>query len=178
MNKKVGDIFVLLLLMVLSALDLYKVINMNGKMLVWWDTDWFNGVALGIWFLIGVLFQLLALRRICNWQVGVLVTIIYVCCPSVVKYVITPYVVGYLTMCFALAEDPCFQKTFKRDICYGMYLYAFPVQQLLIQVLMIRKQISVSPYVLIVITVGVVSAIAIIQSIFIEEKCFSKIFVK
>lgn len=168
-GKIISEIFMVILLVALSLLDWYKLMYLNGTMIVLWGTDWFNAVTLGIYFFIGVMFYLLDLKKICNWQVGVLAVVVYVCCPSMIKYVITPYVFGYLVMCFALADNPRFYKLFKRDICYGIYLYAFPVQQLLIYILGIRKGYNLSPYFFVFISVIVVCGLAIAQSIVIEE---------
>lgn len=126
----VARLTLLLLLCTLSGIDIWRVFYTNGITAIFWDTDWFNGVLLSIWFYCGVFAGYLPSRFI-NWQIGVVAVILHSCLSPSIRYVLMPYIISYLVFSFAFAEKPLFNNTFKRDICYGLYLYAFPVQQLL-----------------------------------------------
>ena len=169
-NKYGKYIFSLALLFILSWIDVYYV-NLQGKSLIIWYTDWARAIILAIYFFIGVIFQILNLRKICNWQLGVAV-VIHMCLPSLIQYVMTPYLTAYIVMCFALAERPLFSNLFKKDICYGLYLYAFPIQQIVIYFFMVKLSINCSVYVLLVISLFLTIIFAKIQYWLIEENGF------
>ena len=140
-NKRVAYLLLSIILLGLSVFDLYKQLNMESVMLIFWDTDWFRAVSLAIWFILGIAFNLMDLKQYCNWQVIFVISIVYMCLGESVKYVLAPYIIGYAVMCLAMAEKPLFANIFKRDICYGLYLYAFPDQQLLIYIFKIKYNI-------------------------------------
>lgn len=121
-------------LLVLSILEAVRQMKYAGQSWLFWGTDWTFMPSLSVWFLTGAFFCGFKLRRFCNWQVGGLLAIVYVCMPPFIQTVLAPFVVGYLVFCFGLAEEPLFYNIFKRNICYGMYLFAFPVQQAVISV--------------------------------------------
>ena len=112
---------------------------------MFWDIDWGNGLTLLTYFWTGAMFQLLDLKRICNLKIAILISLLYVCFNPYL-YFLAPYFVGYLVISFAIADKPVFSKYIKRDICYGLYLYAFPIQQLLIWLIIVKNRINIPVY--------------------------------
>lgn len=170
-NIYAKSIFSFVWLVTLSWIDVYYV-NLQGKSLIIWYTDWAQAINLSLYFFLGVIFQILDLKRICNWQVGLLALVTNVCLPPRIQYVVTPYLTAYIVMCFALSEKPLFSNLFKKDICYGMYLYAFPIQQVIIYIFVLKLSITNSVYVLLLISLLLTIVFAKIQYWLIEENVF------
>ncbi|WP_026510180.1 acyltransferase family protein [Butyrivibrio sp. LC3010] len=166
----VSRIFLVVLLCIMTAFDFWITRNPEGINLLYWNTDWKYGVILGIYFMIGVTFQMMNLKKLCNMQIAVIVILVYTCLAPDIKYILTPYVVSYVVLSFALVENPLFAKYIKKDICYGLYLYAFPVQQLLIYEIYVRNNTYVSPFMMGLISAVIVLVIAVAEFYLIEEK--------
>lgn len=130
-EKYLGKIFWIIVLSVLAIFEIYKTFY-NTDSLVFWDTEWINASSLFLYFMMGLCFNALNLRKYCNLQMAIISVIIWFCMPLKVQTLFVPFIIGYITLSFALVENPVFEKTIKRDICYELYLYGFPIQQLLI----------------------------------------------
>ena len=152
-----------------SCFDFWKIKYGNGVSVVLWGTEWLNMSYLGTYFLFGVAVSILDLKKFCNMQVSVLLVVLYSCMTPDVKYFITPYVVSYAVLSFALVENPMFDKCIKKDICYGIYLYAFPVQQILIYIISVKHGIQVSPFILCLPAIVLTTAFAVLNSLIIED---------
>lgn len=169
-HNNVKTIFSIAILSVLSWVDVFYV-NMQGKSIpTVWPVDLTSGVILAIYFFVGVAFQTLALKKFCNWQVAPIAIIVWTFLPSLIQSILSPYLISYIVMSFALAEKPLYCNLFKRDICYGMYLYAFPVQQFVIWLFLVELKVSLPIYVLLLISLVVTILFARIQYWLIEEK--------
>ncbi len=89
------------------------------------------------YFFVGVFIAVCKLEKLLNTQKAIIVMMIaaglsYLPAPLsyVGQYVCIPYVI----LSLALAEKPVFTAANKRDISYGMFLFSFIIQQILIQV--------------------------------------------
>lgn len=176
-NKdKVTGTIILLMLVALSLIDTYRTMGLNGEAsCIIWDTNWLLAANLGIWFMIGVLFQIMNLKAYCNMQIALLLIVIHACLPTIIGNILLPYVLGYGALSFGLANNPIFKNTFKRDICYGMYLYAFPVQQLLLAIM--PQRINKNVYVMLLFSIVITVLIAEI-TYYIVEVAFVRLCAK
>lgn len=137
-SRKLGQTFVIAICAAVSAAEGLHHYYSYDVVSVFWNVDWVSGLLLCSFFWTGVMFQLLDLKRICNLQAAAVITAIYLCFSSDL-YLLMPYVIGYLVISFALADKPLFSRLIKRDVCYGLYLYAFPVQQLMIWLIYVKN---------------------------------------
>lgn len=136
--KKGWPIVACVIMLAFSILFTFRGYITDLPYLIIWATDWLGATRLFMWFFIGVFSGMLEIRRFLHWQLAIVLVVLYVCLNGIVKQFAEPYVIGYIVMCLGEAENPMFAKLFKRDICYGLYLYAFPIQQLLVNVLFVR----------------------------------------
>lgn len=168
-SLRYAKILALGLLLALSGINVIWEVFANGCSIVFWDTDWLRFIPLSIWFLIGAFFYVFEWKQLCNWQAGVVMIILVICLPTVVRDVVVPYIIGYLVLCFSLADKPLFGKLIKRDICYGLYLYAFPVQQATIY-LALKSNINLNLYSMLLISIIVTVVLAELSYFVVEEK--------
>lgn len=119
-------------ILALSAFVWYYQTYMAGTVYVVWGTDLYSVVPLLLWFLVGCAYYVLDLKKYCNLQLAGVLILLFTLLAGKLRDVLMPYFLSYLVMSFALTEKPFFAKTIKHDVCYGLYLFSFPVQQLLI----------------------------------------------
>lgn len=167
-SLRYAKILALSLLLALSGIDVIREVFASGCSIVFWDTDWLKFVSLSIWFLIGAFFNAFEWKQLCNWQAGAVMIILAICLPNVIRYVVAPYIIGYSVLCFSLADKPLFGKLIKRDICYGLYLYAFPVQQAIIY-LALKSNINFNLYCMLLISIIVTVVLAELSYFVVEE---------
>ena len=142
--------------------------------LILWGTDWMVSTRLIMMFLIGVFMGLCDIRKYLRWQAALVLVLVFACLTGKVRLFIEPFVYSYVAMCFGEAEKPMFAKAFKADICYGLYLYAFPVSQLIIQLLVVRRRMALPFAVYVALCIGVTWGIAVLNH-WLVEKPMSKI---
>lgn len=101
-------------------------------------TDIVQALDLIPFYLIGMCFSYPYMRKYLNTQVAVLALLMAACVnfgligSMAVTYLVLPYIVFSVS----LAEKPVFAKVIKHEISYGIYLYGFLVQQMVVQFFM------------------------------------------
>ena len=135
-----------------------------------YGTDWLAAMDLIPYMLIGSLFEVANLKEYCNIQ---LATILLFCttCISYQHIELAAFIVlPYFTMSFALCEKPFFAGLFeKNNIAYGVYLWGFPVQQLLIYLLVVKANKPWSVNVFFVLSLIPVIGLAFLSHRFVEK---------
>ena len=104
-----------------------------------WGTDWAVAMDLIPYMFIGSLFEAADLKKYCNLQAAAVLLIIGCCISFRFMELLTFIILPYFTMSLALCDKPFFSHWFeKNNIAYGMYLWGFPIQQLLIYGVQVR----------------------------------------
>lgn len=83
------------------------------------------------------------------------------------------FLIPYATLSFSLTSNPLFSDVIKNNISYGVYIWSFPVQQALIQILIVRNQMQCTPMQMFVLSLIPILLLAYI-SFFTIEKPISK----
>lgn len=111
------------------------------------------------------------MEKYLNLQVSVLVLAVLAGLSSVspfaaclIAYIVLPYAV----LSFALADRPYFSAVNRRDISYGIYLFSFPIQQMLVQ-LWISYDIVLHVFVLLALSVLLSAAAGFITEKVVES---------
>lgn len=98
--------------------------------------DALNGRLLVAYFLAGVVLYLFRYRIAADWKMFAIATIL---APLMVKFRIaiflSPLIIAYLTVYIGLLQPPKLPIIFSGDYSYGIYLYAFPIQQSVYQLI-------------------------------------------
>ncbi len=137
-NRRLADGFIIALVAGAAVLSACLVtIYMDNHMIIY-GTDWYRALNLMVCFFIGVTFHLLQISKYCNWQYAMVAMALCQIIRGWLRSLLMPVIIGYVVLCFSQADSPAFEKVFKRDVCYGLYLYAFPVQQIVIYLFRVK----------------------------------------
>lgn len=107
--------------------------------LVLFGTNWPDALPLLPYFFMGSALSQVKQKRFFNLQLGMalLIALLSFSFPHAVFDLLALFVLPYCALSFALAEQPLFAGFLpKTDLTYGLYLYGFPVQQVLCRLLL------------------------------------------
>lgn len=147
----------------------HDVFNINISF-VFWGTQWGHAMDIIPYMLIGSLFAIFDIKKYLNIQIAFILLLVSCCITYKYYEIITFMVLPYCTLSFALCENPQFAKAFsKYKIAYGVYLWGFPIQQLLIYLFRIQTYHSWSINVFFVLSVLITIFVAYLSNRFIEK---------
>ena len=133
---KLAKILYAVFVLAVCGLDLYIKFSGRSYTLGFWGTDWISALDVAPYILLGSLFCLTELNQYCNLQVAFVILVLGSCVNIRFAEAITMIVVPYCVLSFSLSEKPVFRNWFrKNNIAYGVYLWGFPIQQLVLFIL-------------------------------------------
>ena len=175
---KYGNLIMVFIIAFLWVTNYMQVTGQITATWIFWGTEWMSSIKVLQCFFMGSLFSRAKLKKYCNLQIaGVLcVAFIFICDARNVYFLIAgrDLVIAYTTMSFAFAETPVFAK-FKGKLSYGIYLYCFPIQQALIQLLVVRSGNQMAPIRLFFISLALTLFVAYYTDKFIDSLMGGKI---
>lgn len=122
----------------LLILSLAQLAFFQDARAVFWGTNWYSAIPLLPYYFIGGLFALPDMKKYLNIQVAILLVALAALCStnSVTNELAVAVALPYFVLSAGLIPNAVFSKFFeKADFSYGIYLYGFPVQQVLYQLL-------------------------------------------
>ncbi|MDX1938184.1 MAG: acyltransferase [Flavihumibacter sp.] len=120
----------LMVLLLVAALITGHYLLRNGKS-VWWGIDFAMYFNFGIYFFLGCLFWLLRTVIIMNWYwCAVTALFLLLTLNTPLQFFATALLVSYAVL--YIGQLKAFIDLRGNDFSYGFYLYAFPVQQLVL----------------------------------------------
>ena len=132
-NKKLLPI-VLACLGVFVMMYVEKTLGETQHTVIWGSSTIFAARVLQ-YFILGSLVYLMSLEKYLNVNAALLLCLLLVFISKELFYEVTKvFIISYATLSFSLSDRPIkFYKHFqKNDYSYGIYLYAFPVQQFVV----------------------------------------------
>lgn len=169
-EKKSSFIIISLITVSLCSLQIVKLIYHPEWHCVLYGTDIWSAMELIPWYLIGVLFTFPCMQKILNIQVSILAIFLLSCInPGSITFCVLKYIVfSYTIFSFSLVEKPCFSNWFSKfDISYGVYLYGFFVQQVVVYALN-KNGIVIGEIWLLGICIGITCIMALISCVCVE----------
>lgn len=137
-----------MLAIVLEVLHLAITRRMPGVRLVIYGTDMVSALAIIPYFFMGIVFMSPKVKKYLNLQLAIgLFCIAEIMSFSNLKSeIVVFFVLSYFVFSFAFAENPRFVKCFsKNDYSYGLYLYGFLIQQIVVKILW-KYQLTLNVY--------------------------------
>ena len=156
------------------GLEIWKNAVMPGAVFVWADINWSAALDILPFYFIGMLYGAPGVRKYLNLPLASVILLLACCFQlgsannSLMMYTIFPYFV------FSLAFAPASSLSRlldKYEISYGLYLYGFFVQQLLVHFTMRDGIVPFRPSVYVVLAVVCTGAVALLSARFIEKPC-------
>lgn len=135
---------------------------------VFYATNLIYANSLLVYFWIGCFIALFKLDRFLNQQVALLMFIVFLSVPNFysVKLFLPYLVIPYLTLAMGTAKlSPVFSWVRRGDISYGLYLWAYPIQQVVIY----KKLGSGTPLSVFLWATAITTVFAIASWIYIEK---------
>lgn len=120
--------------------------------------------------LIGSLFYVMHLEKYCNLQLASIIIFSGSCIAFPYTKLLHVICLPYFVMSLGLCKFPLFSNFMRTNrIMYGMYLYAFPIQQYLVQLLVIQKKLPLPANLMFVVSLLVILLVASLSRHFIER---------
>lgn len=176
-SVRVANGYYAFLCILLGVIYILRITGVLNSTLIFWGTDWANAIQVSAYFFMGSLFSKLNLKKYCNLQMAVVLCGLCMGIGGIFTRIMWIFVIPYATLSFSLTDNPLFSNVIKNNICYGVYIWSFPVQQALIQVLIIRNQMQCSPLLMFIASLIPTLLLAYI-SFFAVEKPISKYMAK
>lgn len=130
-------------------LDLFRLHFYPQAFLLFWGVDLSQFLVLMPYFFIGSLFAVTSLKQSCNIQIAFLCVLISSAFHSktyIFYELLVMLLLPYVAISFGECAKPAFASWMKRtDLTFGLFLWGFVVQQILVDIMIVRLQISVSP---------------------------------
>lgn len=167
---------------VMSLCAIYMIWCCPGKMLVFWGTDWVQALKLSAFYLWGITYSLLSaeqLKKLCRADAALLLLWVCLCLGGSFSHKLSFFLLPYIVISFAFAGDGLFRDFLNHhDYVYGMYLWAFPVQQTVL--FLFRNRTMPPVLILFLISAGITLLLAMLTGKFVEEpvKEITAVFLK
>ena len=141
---KVGIIGTALLFVIINYI---KITFFPEFRFVFYGTNWPDGLSLVPFFFIGSLFSLPQMNKYLNLQLSTALFVAgaFFSFDLATTEILLTITLPYFVLSFALCDKPVFGAWFKKcDFSYGLYLYGFPIQQILFNYIRTRMDISLN----------------------------------
>lgn len=106
--------------------------------IIFYGTNLLDVCELGVYFMLGNIFALVDKKNIYNLQLSIIILLVlaFIPIPYQVKNFLLIPVLTYFVLSFGNTPNALFQNVLKKyNVNYGLYLYGFPIQQIVIQLL-------------------------------------------
>jgi len=157
----------------ICTMQVCRIVFFPTASYVFWGTDWFQAFVLYPYFFIGALYAVTNLKNYCNVQcafIMLLVSVLFHSDVYALNEVLAMIVLPYAIISFGECSKPVFVNCFKKmDITYGIYLWGFTVQQMVIKIIMVDMQCSMNVNLIFVISYMFTILLAIVTWYMIER---------
>lgn len=142
--------------------------TISGNCVIW-GTDWIYACSIFVYFAAGSIFAALSLESICNLAYGVLALMLYMVLPEPL-YIMKPLLLSYFIISYALSSSNRLSHFLDRcNYYYAGYLWAFPIQQAVICLVMVKQSINVNPFIMFILCYAITILVAYITTKIVEK---------
>ena len=145
-NNKLSTALTFMFIIFLYTMYVLKERRWEAFSYVLWGTDWLNAFSIIIYFALGVAFSCVGKKTNLKLQWAVLMITIYMFMPGMLNVILRPAIITYFIFALAFDYPPALSSITEKLKCYySVYLWAFPIQQALIQIIVIQRGKHVHP---------------------------------
>lgn len=138
-----------------------------------WGTDWVKLLILGSFFFGGVWISSLAAgdgRKFIRADLAVILIFMIIALGDYYHYELNVIFLPYIIIAFCISTSPLCPQFFNRwDIAYGLYLWAFPVQQVVILIANVNYGLRLDSILITLISFVITLCFALMQKLLIEN---------
>lgn len=166
-------VFFTVITVLIIAIQGLHIIFFPAEQCIVWGTDWFRALSIYPYFFMGALYALTDIKKYCNVQVAFILFMISMTMNSsryalyeAVAIMLIPYILISLGEC----TKPVFTSFLNGiDISYGLYLWGFVVQQILIQFIVVERQYYININLLFLLSLIITAGLAVVSWFAIEK---------
>lgn len=122
-----------------------------------WGSYWARIFTLAPYFFMGALYALTDIKKKCNLQIAVVILMLMVSFRSnnyILYEMMNMLFLPYIFISVGECNKPVFSNFMKNcDISYGIYLWGFFIQQILVHIIIVRAQITMPPNIIFLLSV-------------------------
>lgn len=171
-QRKYGKIVYVIVTIIMVISGQVKRIVFPQYALVVYGTDW--GAALNIipYYFIGSMFAVCVSEKKYNLQRAIILFLFCIVATGNfgVDGILLVLALPYLIFSLAFATNPNFSKVMqKHEISYGIYLYGFFVQQILLYIFNVKMELELEGIIYLILSFIFTMVLAYFSSIFVEE---------
>lgn len=170
-NRRYAKPLWIALTMFVFAANLYRIAYYPNFRLVIYGTDWMQAMSIIPFYFIGSMFATCIPKEKLNLQIAALLLLgsMIFRTNNLTEVILLSIALSYFVFSFAFAPMPAFAKLMqKQEITYGLYLYGFFIQQLLVDVIANRMHISIGCNLYILLSVPLTAGFAYLSAVFVE----------
>lgn len=167
--KKKTPLIGAILLGLCIVFNILKFYLFPSYRLVVWGNDLIQATDLLPAFFLGHIFSFVDNKNFYNWQIATIIFLVvsFLSIPAPYNDLFFPAALAYFILSIGNAKNPVFRNWFKKsDFSYGLYLYGFPIQQIMYQ---LTKGANIHPILMTFICFAIVLGFAILSWYFVEK---------
>lgn len=171
-DRKYSKVVWCLITIAVFAASVIRKKMFSSSQLVFYGTDWCQALNIVPYYFIGSMYAICVPKEKFDLQKAVMLFLFCMIIngSSAVEYVLLAIALPYLVFSIAFAPQPVFSKVMKKhEISYGIYLYGFFVQQLVIHIFYVKLGIQAHYLVCLVLSMLGTVVLAYLSAIFVEE---------
>ena len=133
-RKKKTPLIGCILLAICLAFNVFKFYLFPNYRLIIWGNNIVQATDLLPSFFLGHIFCFIKDKKYYNWQIATVLFLIvaFLSIPAPYNDFFFPVSLAYFILSIGNAQNPVFRNWFKKcDFSYGLYLYGFPIQQIM-----------------------------------------------
>lgn len=174
--KRIADVFVILMIIISYAVYMIVELGIWNQRIIFWGTNWTMACQIIVYFVLGSSISYFNISSKFDLQLVIPLIVVYMMVPSIVATAIRPFVVSYFVMSFAFNTPATLGKVFEKfNWYYAGYLWSFPIQQCVIDVILVRKGVYVHPFMFFMISFTIIFITAWFVTKYLEEPIVKKL---
>lgn len=174
--KKLAHLLFILMIVVFYILYIIVELGIWNQSINFWGTNWTMACQIIIYFVLGSAISYFNLSPMFNLQLVIPIIVIYMVVPPVIAIVIRPLVISYFVIAFAFNTPAILGERFEKiNWYYAGYLWSFPIQQCVIDIVLVRKGIYYHPLIFFLISFMIILGVAWFVTKYLEEPIVKKL---
>ena len=170
-KKVFGVVFLVGLTALLYAWFVLVEFGTISDSFVCWGTDWIGSIRVVFYFFLGLCAAILHLDKHSDIICAIALLLIYLGVPYNLGVIIRPFVISYFVLAVSMTKQSIVSRFLEQfNYYYVGYLWAFPIQQIVINIIIVRCKVYFSPAIMFLISLLFLLIVSVFFYDFVEKK--------